>query len=80
MLRPKTEVSGAEVRAARKEMSRLERQIAKLAGREEKLHAQMAEKATDHVAVGKLDTELREITAEKDALEEAWLEAAETAG
>ncbi len=75
----KTETSAADARAARKEMSRLERQIAKLGSREEKLHAQMAEKATDHAAISKLDAELREVTAEKDALEEAWLEAAEAA-
>ncbi len=73
-------VSAADTRAARKEMARLERQIAKLGSREEKLHAQMAEKATDHAAVAKLDAELREVSAEKEALEEAWLEAAETAG
>ncbi len=61
-------------------MNRLERQISKLAAREEKLHAQMAEKATDFAAVAELDAQLRELTAEKEALEEAWLEAAETAG
>nr|WP_285596454.1 ABC-F family ATP-binding cassette domain-containing protein [Kineosporia sp. NBRC 101731] len=72
--------TAADTRAARKEMARIERQISKLASREEKLHAQMAEKATDHAAISKLDAELREVTAEKDALEEAWLEAAELAG
>ena len=76
---PKTETSAADTRAARKEMSRLERQISKLGSREEKLHAQMAEKATDHTAISKLDAELRDVTAEKEALEEAWLEAAEAA-
>jgi ATP-binding cassette subfamily F protein uup len=75
----KPETNAADARAARKEMSRLERQISKLASREEKLHAQMAEKATDHTAISKLDAELREVTAEKEALEEAWLEAAEAA-
>jgi ABC transport system ATP-binding/permease protein len=69
----------ADVRAARKEAGRLERQIAKLTAREEKLHAALAEQATDHAAVLRLDTELREVTAEREALEEAWLEAAETA-
>ncbi|MBT0770565.1 ABC-F family ATP-binding cassette domain-containing protein [Kineosporia sp. J2-2] len=73
-------VSAADARAARKEMARIERQIAKLGSRAEKLHAQMAEKATDHTAIAKLDAELREITAEKDQLEEDWLEAAEAAG
>jgi ATPase subunit of ABC transporter with duplicated ATPase domains len=75
----KTETSAADARAARKELARLERQIAKLSSREEKLHAQMAEKATDHTAISKLDAELRAVGAEKEALEEAWLEAAEAA-
>ncbi|HST84874.1 MAG TPA: ABC-F family ATP-binding cassette domain-containing protein [Kineosporiaceae bacterium] len=71
--------SAGEVRAARKELAKLERQISKLTAREAKLHAEMALKATDHTAVQKLDAELRAVTAERDELEEAWLEAAETA-
>jgi ABC transport system ATP-binding/permease protein len=73
------EASPAEVRAARKEASRLERQIAKLTAREEKLHAALAEQATDHEAVLALDAELRAVAAERESLEEAWLDAAETA-
>jgi predicted nucleic acid-binding Zn-ribbon protein len=73
------DASPAEVRAARKEASRLERQIAKLTAREEKLHAALAERATDHEAVLALDAELRVVTAERESLEEAWLDAAETA-
>jgi ATP-binding cassette subfamily F protein uup len=72
--------SPAEARAARKELARLERQIAKLAAREEKLHAQLAESATDHARVLTLDTELRAATAEREALEETWLELAEITG
>jgi ATP-binding cassette subfamily F protein uup len=71
--------SAGDVRAARKELAKLERQISKLTAREAKLHAEMALKATDHTAVQKLDAELRALTAERDELEEAWLEAAETA-
>jgi ATP-binding cassette subfamily F protein uup len=73
------EVSAGELRAARKELARLERQISKLTARETKVHAEMALKATDHTAVQKLDAELRTLTAERDELEEAWLAAAETA-
>jgi ATP-binding cassette subfamily F protein uup len=70
--------SQAEIRAARKEMQRLERQIAKLTGQEQRLHEELAVRATDHGAVLELDAELRALTAEREALEEAWLEAAET--
>ena len=70
-------LSSGDVRTARKELTRLERQISKLTARETKLHAEMALKATDHTAVQALDAELRTLTAERDQLEEAWLEAAE---
>jgi ATP-binding cassette subfamily F protein uup len=73
-------MSAGELRAARKELTRLERQISKLTDRETKLHAQMAEQATDHLAIQTLDAELRALTAEREALEEQWLEAAEATG
>jgi ATPase subunit of ABC transporter with duplicated ATPase domains len=76
---PVTAPSG-DTRAARKELARLERQLSKLSAQEEKLHAQMAVKATDHEAVLKLDTELRALHDERAALEEQWLELAELAG
>ena len=66
--------------AARKELARLERQLSRLAAQEEKLHARMAEQATDHAAVLALDAELRQLHDERARLEEEWLEAAETAG
>uniref|UniRef100_UPI0025423082 ABC transporter C-terminal domain-containing protein n=1 Tax=Actinotalea sp. C106 TaxID=2908644 RepID=UPI0025423082 len=70
----------AAVRAARKEITRIDRQLGKIAEREAKLHARMAEAATDHAAVTALDAELRELTALKDELEEQWMTAAEIAG
>jgi len=70
-------LTAGDVRNARKELTKLERQISKLTARETKLHAEMALKATDHTAVQALDAELRTLTAERDQLEEAWLEAAE---
>lgn len=70
----------AQVRAAQKELARLERQLAKLTAAQDRIHAEMAEKATDHQAVLALDERLRALVAEREALEEAWLEAAETAG
>jgi len=44
------------------------------------LHAEMAEKATDHEAVLELDSRLRALHDERAALEEQWLMAAEAAG
>jgi len=72
--------SPAEVRAARKEVARLERRLAKLADEESALHDEMAEHATEHEKVLALDARLRALAAERDELEGAWLEAAETAG
>jgi ABC-type multidrug transport system ATPase subunit len=72
--------SAADVRSARKEMARVERQLSRLAEREARLHAQMAEQATDHEAVQALDAQLREVSAEREQLEEQWLTAAELVG
>jgi len=68
---------GAAERAARKELSRLERLVAKLTEKEEKLHVQLAEAATDPEKLQKLDAQLREVVAEKEAAEEQWMELAE---
>jgi ABC-type glutathione transport system ATPase component len=78
--RQPTATSAAEVREARKEMARLERQLARLEAREGELHAAMAERATDHQAVQRLDAELRDLVGQRAALEEDWLSAAELAG
>jgi ATPase subunit of ABC transporter with duplicated ATPase domains len=69
-----------EQRAARKEMARLERQISRLQAQETRLHEELAARATDHAAVLTLDAKLRGLVAEREALEEQWLEAAEVAG
>jgi ABC-type multidrug transport system ATPase subunit len=75
-----TSASAADVRAARKEVARLERQLSKLTEREARLHDALAASAADYAAAAKLDAELRELLSEKEALEEEWLEAAEAAG
>ena len=72
-------VSPAEQRAARKDVARIERRLAKLAENEKRLHEEMAEKATDFEALADLDARLREVVAEKEELEEEWLLAAEVA-
>ncbi|ATQ32079.1 MULTISPECIES: ABC-F family ATP-binding cassette domain-containing protein [Rhodococcus] len=69
---------GASERAARKELARLERIVAKLTEREEKLHLDLADAATDPDRLQKLDAELRGVVAEKEAAEEQWMELAET--
>ena len=76
--RPRAGDTRAGARAARKELARLERRIATLAGREAALHEQLAEHATDHVRVAELDAELRAVGADREATESAWLELAES--
>ncbi len=71
--------SGAVVRAARKETSRLERALEKSTAREAELHDAMATAATDHARLRELDAELRALLAEREALEVAWMEASEAA-
>ena len=69
--------SASEQREARKVMSRVERQLSRLAEREARLHAAMADSASDHARVLELNRELREIVDEREGLELEWLEAAE---
>ncbi|MGY1709394.1 ABC-F family ATP-binding cassette domain-containing protein [Geodermatophilus sp. SYSU D00758] len=71
--------SAGEVRAARKEATRLERRLERLTAEEERLHAELAAAATDHARVLELDGRLRALLAEKDQVETDWLAAAEVA-
>ncbi|MFJ8075283.1 ABC-F family ATP-binding cassette domain-containing protein [Streptomyces sp. NPDC096176] len=73
------EKSAADVRAAKKELQRIERQLDKLSDRESKLHTQIADNATDFAKVAELDAKLRELAGERDELEMRWLELAEDA-
>ncbi|MFJ3220101.1 ABC-F family ATP-binding cassette domain-containing protein [Kitasatospora sp. NPDC086801] len=70
-------LSGGDLRAAKKEMQKMERQIAKLDQKESKLHAQLAEHAADFSKVAELDAQLRAVREEKEELEMSWLELAE---
>lgn len=72
--------SPAELREARKDMARVEKQLARLAAREERIHTAMAESATDHAAVLELNGQLRQIVDERETLELEWLAAAEIVG
>ena len=62
-----------DTRLAKKELTRLEREIAKYDKREAELHAQLAEAATDYERAAALDAELRTVVAAKEEAEEAWL-------
>lgn len=73
------EKSSADSRAAKKELQKIERQLDKLSERETKLHAQIAEHATDFGKVAELDAELRDLAGQRDELELRWLELAEDA-
>jgi ATP-binding cassette subfamily F protein uup len=68
--------SAAERRDARKAVTRIERQLSKLAEREAALHAEMVEHASDYERLAEVDVALRELIVQKDTLEEEWLEAA----
>jgi ATP-binding cassette subfamily F protein uup len=67
--------AGAVVRAARKEVQRLERALAKLEEREAALHEEMAASATDHARLRELNDELAALVARREELETSWLEA-----
>lgn len=77
--KPLTEKSAADQRAAKKELQKIERQLDKVSDKESRLHAQIADNATDFEKVAKLDAELRELTGEREELELRWLELAEDA-
>ncbi len=72
-------VSAADARAARKDLSRLERRLVKLDTQERRLHDDLATHATDPEQVQRLDSQLQTVLAEKDQVEADWLALAETA-
>jgi ATP-binding cassette subfamily F protein uup len=74
---PERRGSKGDSRAARKELTRLERQIAQLEKREATLHDKLAAHATDFAKVADLDAELRSVVADREAAEEQWLELAD---
>ena len=74
---PRAAPAGAVLRAARKEVQRLERELERLGEREAALHEEMAASATDHARLRELTARLAALTAEREELEAAWLEASE---
>ena len=73
-----TRLSGAEERAARKELAAAERKLERLAERVAAVHGRMAEHdQSDYEGLGRLSEELRAVEAEQAALEERWFELSE---
>ncbi|RGC65077.1 putative ABC transporter ATP-binding protein YjjK [Micromonospora sp. MW-13] len=70
-------MSAAEARQAKKELTRLERQIGKLDQKEAALLDQFAANATDYARVAELDAQLKDVRAEREQVEETWLALAE---
>jgi ATP-binding cassette subfamily F protein uup len=69
--------AGAVLRAARKEVARLERAIDRLAAREAALRREMAASGTDHMRLHELQVELEARAAEREVLEAAWMQSSE---
>jgi ABC transport system ATP-binding/permease protein len=72
--------SSATSRQAKKDLARLEQQVARLDRQLASLHEQMVTAAGDYQRLTELQREIELITASKDELELAWLEAADVAG
>jgi len=73
-------MSAGQLRDAKKELARLDRQLERLNGRESELHGALAEAAADYARLIELGDELRLLEEQKAALEDRWLELAEQAG
>ena len=72
--------SAGELREAKKELARLDRQLARLTSKEAELYAALAAASADYQRLVELGDELRFVQAEKAAIEDRWLDAAELAG
>ncbi|WP_454561425.1 ABC-F family ATP-binding cassette domain-containing protein [Mycobacterium haemophilum] len=75
---PRQAMSGAQRRAAEKELASIDRQLARLADRIAAKHSELAEHdQSDHVAVTRLTRELRALEDEVAARESRWLDLSE---
>ena len=74
-------LSGAERRTLEKELSALERRIAKVQGQVDALHVQLAEHdVNDYTGLGALHDQVRGFEVELESAEERWLELGELLG
>ncbi len=68
-------ISGAELRAAQKEIAAIDRRLARLADQIAAKHEELAEHdQSDHVGITRLTQELRELEEDVAGLENRWLE------
>ncbi|MDQ6741021.1 MAG: ATP-binding cassette domain-containing protein [Actinomycetota bacterium] len=74
----KTGPSEAEKREARKGLGRIERQLGKLTAQEEKLNGQMEANVGNHELLTGLNRKLQGLAADREALEEEWMQASDT--
>lgn len=75
---PAQSKSGAELRAVEKEISSIDRSLAKLSDRISAKHDELAaHDQSDHVGLGKLTGELRELESQVAELEARWMELSE---
>ncbi|HAP96809.1 MAG TPA: glycerophosphodiester phosphodiesterase, partial [Cutibacterium acnes] len=70
-------ISAAELRQARKDMDRLDRQMGKVRDELAALHEEMAAKADDYQALVDLQAKANELDEPMTSLEEQWLETAD---
>ncbi|PKQ23903.1 MAG: glycerophosphodiester phosphodiesterase [Actinobacteria bacterium HGW-Actinobacteria-5] len=75
-----TTTDAARQRQARKNLARVESQLAKAGARIEQLHADLDANAADYEKLVALGAELNEAVARQESLEEQWLELAEQVG
>lgn len=74
---PRPKVDQGQLRAAKKDVARLERIISKCMTKERDLHAQIAAQSTDHEHVMELNAKLAKVAADQHEAEREWLVAAE---
>jgi ATPase subunit of ABC transporter with duplicated ATPase domains len=76
---PQQSMSGAQRRAAEKELAAVDRQLARLADRIKDKHTELAEHdQSDHVGITRLTQELRALEEDVAATEGRWLQLSET--
>jgi ATP-binding cassette subfamily F protein uup len=74
--RSKAKVGGSDERAARKALTRIDRQLERIAIQEAALDGELAAAASDYTALAALSEQRRLLAAERETLEAEWLEAA----
>ncbi|WP_415102424.1 ABC-F family ATP-binding cassette domain-containing protein [Nocardioides sp.] len=77
---PAARAGSAQERAARKALSRLDKQLARVAEQEASLQAEIVAHAHDYERLADLSARLDALTSERDTLETEWLEAAADLG